>query len=49
MKRLLAYVLAALIAAPAAADTLVENVRGVTLNARVLQGSSLAEMAKLFG
>lgn len=34
MKRLLAYVLAALIAAPAAADTLVENVRGVTLNAR---------------
>lgn len=34
MKRLLAGALAALIATPAAADTLVENVKGITLNAR---------------
>lgn len=34
MKRLLACALAALVAAPAAADTLIENVRGVTLNAQ---------------
>ena len=34
MKRLLAGALAALIAAPAAADTLVENVKGITLKAR---------------
>lgn len=34
MKRLLTWALAALIASPALADILVENVRGITLNAR---------------